>query len=73
MPVGRPAKTLLCGDWLNNDILGKGLESLSVCLHDCNGYMASLPGLDISYGARLARVCTANDRALSAVSQCRRV
>ena len=43
-PLGAAAR-------LNNYILRKSLESLSVCLHDRNRNMTSFPGFDVSHDA----------------------
>jgi hypothetical protein len=41
---------------MNGNILRKSLESLSVILNDGDRKMTSLTGLDVSYGAGLARI-----------------
>jgi len=63
--------TLLCltniSD-LYDDIFRQGLESLSIGLHDRNGNMTRLPGLDVSDDAGLTCMRAADDLALNAVS-----
>ena len=54
---------------LDDDIFGKGLESHSARLHYRNGNMTCFPGLDVSYDAGFACMCSADDIALSAVYQ----
>jgi hypothetical protein len=53
--------------WLNHHIPGKRLESLAVRLHDSDGDMARLAGLDVADDAGLARMRARGNEAMIAI------
>lgn len=52
-----------------DDVLGERLEANTVFLHNRNGDVPSLAGVDIPDRAGLAGVRAANDLALSAINE----
>jgi len=54
---------------LNNDMLGKSLEPLSVLLLNGDRDVAGFADLDISYGARFTHMRSADHETLVAISK----
>jgi hypothetical protein len=60
-PAVRCKRVLGVAACLSDNILGKSLKPLSVCLFDGDCNVARFAGLDISYGARFACMCSADN------------